>query len=499
MSATSAATETSAALPLKDPSLLRQQAFLAGAWESSASGLVKKVLNPASDAVLGTIPDLGALETRRAIEAAHQAWPDWRARTAKERAQILRRWFDLTLAHQEDLAVLMTLEQGKPLAESRGEITYAAAFLEWFAEEAKRAYGDVIPGHGRDKRILVVKQPIGVTAAITPWNFPAAMIARKVAPALAAGCPMIIKPSELTPFSALAMAVLAERAGVPPGVLSVVTGDAKTIGNELTSHPLVRKLSFTGSTAVGKQLMAQCAGTLKKVSLELGGNAPFIVFDDADLEAAVAGAIASKYRNAGQTCVCANRILVHSGIYERFAAALAAAAAQLTVGNGLDERTRIGPLIDDRAVLKVERHVSDAQRKGAKVLLGGVRPAGSGAFYSPTVLTDVQPDMLVMREETFGPVAPLVRFSSDEEAIRLANATEFGLASYFYSRDLQRVWRVAEALESGMVGINEGLISNEAAPFGGIKESGIGREGSKYGLEEYLQMKYLCFGGLAPP
>jgi succinate-semialdehyde dehydrogenase/glutarate-semialdehyde dehydrogenase len=498
MSATSSSV-TESALPLKDPSLFRQQAFIGGAWESSASGLVKKVLNPATDALLGTVPNLGTLETRRAIEAAHHAFPDWRARAAKERAQILRRWFDLTLANQEDLAVLMTLEQGKPLAESRGEVAYAAAFFEWFGEEAKRAYGDVIPGHGRDKRILVLKQPIGVTAAITPWNFPSAMIARKVAPALAAGCTMIIKPSELTPFSALAMAVLAERAGVPPGVLSVVTGDAKAIGGELTSHPLVRKLSFTGSTAVGKLLMAQCAPTLKKVSLELGGNAPFIVFDDADLDAAVAGAIASKYRNAGQTCVCANRILVQSGIHDRFAAALATAAEQLHVGDGMEPRTMIGPLIDDKAVLKVEHHVSDAKRKGAKVLLGGTRPAGGGSFYCPTVLTEVQPDMLVMREETFGPVAPLVRFSSDEEAIRLANATEFGLASYFYSRDLHRVWRVAEALESGMVGINEGLISNEAAPFGGIKESGIGREGSKYGLEEYLQIKYLCFGGLAPP
>jgi len=498
MSTEPSATRTAAAASstLQDPSLFRQQAFIGGAWESSASGLVKKVLNPATDTLLGVVPSLGALETRRAIEAADQALPEWRARTAKERAQILRRWFDLTLANQEDLAVLMTLEQGKPLAESRAEIAYAAAFLEWFGEEGKRAYGDVIPAHGRDKRIVVLKQPIGVTAAITPWNFPAAMIARKVAPALAAGCTMVIKPSELTPFSALAMAVLAERAGVPAGVLSIVTGDAKIIGNELTSHPLVRKLSFTGSTGVGKLLMAQCAATVKKVSLELGGNAPFIVFDDADLDAAVAGAIASKYRNAGQTCVCANRILVQNGIYDRFATALAAAAEQLHVGNGLDAQTRIGPLIDDKAVLKVEQHVSDAKRKGAKVLLGGTRPAGGGSFFCPTVLTEVQPQMLVMREETFGPVAPLVRFADDAAAIRLANATEFGLASYFYSKDLQRVWRVAEALETGIVGINEGIISTEVAPFGGIKESGIGREGSKYGLEEYLQIKYLCFGGL---
>ena len=494
------ATESSTAntIPLADSSLFRQQAFIGGQWQGSTTGLVKKVLNPATDTVLGVVPNLGALETRRAIEAAQQALADWRARTAKERAHILRRWYDLTLANQEDLAVLMTLEQGKPLAESRAEIGYAAGFLEWYGEEGKRAYGDVIPGHGRDKRIVVLKQPIGVTAAITPWNFPAAMIARKVAPALAAGCTMIIKPSELTPFSALAMAVLAERAGVPAGVLSVITGDAKIIGAELTSHPLVRKLSFTGSTATGKLLMAQCAATVKKVSLELGGNAPFIVFDDADLEAAVAGAIASKYRNAGQTCVCANRILVQNGIYERFAQALAAAAEQLTVGNGLDAQTKIGPLIDDKAVLKVEQHVTDAKRKGAKVLLGGSRPAGGGSFFHPTVLTEVQPEMLVMREETFGPVAPLVRFASDADAIRLANATEYGLAAYFYSNDLKRVWQVAEALESGMVGINEGLISSEAAPFGGVKESGIGREGSKYGLEEYLQIKYLCFGGLQP-
>jgi len=489
----------SAPLPLKDLRLFRQQAFVGGHWENAVTGLVKKVFNPANDTLLGVVPNLGTLETRRAIEAAHQALPDWRARTAKQRAQILRRWFDLMLANQEDLAVLMTLEQGKPLGESRSEIGYAAAFLEWFAEEGKRAYGDVIPSHGPDKRIVVLKQPIGVTAAITPWNFPAAMIARKVAPALAAGCTMVIKPSELTPFSALAMCVLAERAGVPPGVVSVVTGDSKPIGAELTSNLLVRKLSFTGSTAVGKLLMAQCATTVKKLSLELGGNAPFIVFEDADLDAAVAGAIASKYRNAGQTCVCANRILVQSGIYDRFAERLAAAAAALPVGDGMDERTRIGPLIDARAVVKVEQHVADAKRRGAKVLVGGERMPGAGSFYKPTVLTEVQPDMLAMREETFGPVAPLVRFATDAEAIELANSTEFGLASYFYSNDLRRVWHVAEALESGMVGINEGIISTEVAPFGGIKESGIGREGSKYGLEEYLELKYLCFGSLQAP
>ncbi len=488
---------TDTAIPkLTDASLFRQQAFIGGEWENSASGLVKKVVNPATDSLLGTVPNLGTHETRRAIEAASQAFPAWRALTAKERAQILRRWFDLMLANQEDLATLMTLEQGKPLAESRAEIAYAASFLEWFAEEGKRAYGDVIPSHGRDKRIVVLKQPIGVTAAITPWNFPAAMITRKVAPALAAGCTMVIKPSELTPFSALAMCVLAERAGVPAGVLSVVTGDARPIGGELTSNPLVRKLSFTGSTAVGKLLMAQCAATVKKVSLELGGNAPFIVFDDATLEAAVAGAITSKYRNAGQTCVCANRILVQSGIYDRFAAALAAAVAEMPVGNGLEPGIKIGPLINDKAILKVEQHVADAKRKGAKVLIGGERAAGGGAFYKPTVLTEVQPGMLLLHEETFGPVAPLVRFSTEEQAIQLANDTEFGLASYFYSNNLQRAWRVAEALESGMVGINEGLISTEVAPFGGIKQSGIGREGSKYGLEEYLQTKYLCVGGL---
>jgi succinate-semialdehyde dehydrogenase len=483
-------------LPLKDPSLFRQQAYIAGRWEEADSGRVTEVTNPATGEVIGTIPNLGTNETRRAIEAAQRALPDWRARTAKERAQILRKWFELMMANQEDLAVLMTIEQGKPLAESRGEIAYAAAFLEWFAEEGKRAYGDVIPAHGRDKRIVVLKQPIGVCAAITPWNFPSAMITRKVAPALAAGCTMVIKPSELTPYSALAMCVLAERAGVPPGVVSAVTGDAKTIGAELTSNPIVRKLSFTGSTAVGKTLMAQCAPTLKKLSLELGGNAPFIVFDDADLDTAVAGAIASKYRNAGQTCVCANRIYVQSGIYDRFAERLAERAASMKVGNGLESDTVIGPLIDERAVTKVEAHVSDALAKGAKVLTGGTRLNGPGTFYTPTVLTGVSADMLPMREETFGPVAPLMRFDTDDEAIALANASEFGLAGYFYSTNIRRVWRVAEALECGIVGINEGIISTEVAPFGGIKESGIGREGSKYGLEEYLEIKYLCFGGI---
>jgi succinate-semialdehyde dehydrogenase / glutarate-semialdehyde dehydrogenase len=485
-----------ASISLRDMSLFREQAFVGGRWENAASGGVKQVVNPATGQPIGAVPNMGAAETRRAIEAADKALVDWRARTAKERAQILRKWFDLMMANQEDLAVLMTVEQGKPLFESRGEIAYAAAFIEWFGEEGKRAYGDVIPSHGRDKRIVVLKQPVGVTAAITPWNFPAAMIARKVAPALAAGCTMVIKPSELTPFSALAMCVLAERAGVPAGVISVVTGDSKPIGGELTSNPTLRKLSFTGSTAVGKLLMAQCAGTVKRLSLELGGNAPFVVFDDADLEAAVAGAIASKYRNAGQTCVCANRIYVQSGIYDRFATRLAEVASGLRVGNGLDKDTKIGPLIEPKAVTKVEEHVSDAVAKGAKIITGGKRGDGAGYFYVPTVLTNVKADMLAMREETFGPVAPLMKFETEAEVLKLANDTEFGLASYFYSRDVARVWRVAEGLESGIVGINEGIISTEVAPFGGVKESGFGREGSKYGLEEYLDIKYLCYGGV---
>ena len=483
-------------LSLTDMGLFREQAFIAGRWESASSGAVKEVTDPATGALIGTVPNMGAAETRRAIEAADKALPDWRARTAKERAQILRKWYELMMAHQEDLAVLMTVEQGKPLFESRGEIAYAASFIEWFAEEGKRVYGDVIPSHGRDKRIVVLKQPIGVTVAITPWNFPAAMITRKVGPALAAGCTMVVKPSELTPYSALAMCVLAERAGIPPGVLSVVTGDSKPIGGEMTSNPTVRKLSFTGSTAVGKLLMAQCATTIKKLSMELGGNAPFIVFDDADLDAAVAGAIASKYRNAGQTCVCANRIYVQAGIYDRFAEQLATQVAAMQVGNGLEQTTKIGPLIAEKAVRKVEEHVSDALAHGARLLTGGKRLEGPGHFYSPTVLVDAQPDMLAMLEETFGPVAPLVKFKADEDAIRLANDTEFGLASYFYSRDIARIWRVAEALECGIVGINEGIISTEVAPFGGVKESGLGREGSKYGIDDYVEIKYLCFGGI---
>lgn len=482
---------------LRDPDLFRQQAFIGGRWVDAEGGQAKQVFNPANGQLIGTVPNCTAIEARTAIEAADKALADWRSRTAKARAQVLRKWFDLIMANQEDLAVLMTVEQGKPLAESRGEIAYAASFIEWFAEEGKRVYGDVIPSHGPDKRIVVLKQPIGVCAAITPWNFPTAMITRKVGPALAAGCTMVVKPSELTPYSALALCVLAERAGLPAGVLSVVTGDPKPIGEEFTSNPLVRKLSFTGSTAVGKLLMSQCAGTVKKVSLELGGNAPFIVFDDADLEAAVNGAIASKYRNAGQTCVCANRIYVQSGIYDRFAERLAEKVSEMKVGNGLDQGTMIGPLIEEKAVAKVEEHVSDAVSKGAKVVVGGKRlEGGKGHFYLPTVLTDIKPGMLVLREETFGPVAPLMKFETEEEAIRLANSTEYGLASYFYSRDLARVWRVAEALECGIVGINEGIISTEVAPFGGVKESGIGREGSKYGLDEYLEIKYLCYGGV---
>jgi len=477
--------------------LQRQQAYLAGEWRDADDGQVRAVVNPATGQRIGTIPGMGVAEARRAIDAAERALPDWRARAAKERAFILRRWFELIMRHQEDLAALMTIEQGKPLSESRGEIAYAASFIEWFAEEGKRVYGDTIPGHARDKRIVVIKQPIGVTAAITPWNFPSAMITRKAGPALAAGCTMVVKPAELTPYSALALAALAEEAGVPPGVLSVITGDSRAIGGELTSHPSVRKLSFTGSTEVGKLLMAQCASTVKKLSLELGGNAPFIVFDDADLDSAVAGALASKYRNAGQTCVCANRLLIQDGIYDRFAARLAEAVSRLNVGDGLEAGTQIGPLINQAAVDKAEEHVRDSVAKGAKVLTGGERRAGGGHFFLPTVLTNVTADMLPMREETFAPVAPLVRFKTEADAIRLANDTEFGLAAYFYTQDVKRAWRVAEALESGMVGINEGLISTEVAPFGGVKESGVGREGSKYGIEEYLEMKYLCFGGIA--
>jgi succinate-semialdehyde dehydrogenase/glutarate-semialdehyde dehydrogenase len=485
-----------APLTLKDTSLFRQQCYIDGAWCNADSGKTVEVNNPATNEVLGTIPNLGADETRRAIEAANAAWPGWRKKTAKERANILRKWFNLMLENQDDLAVLMTAEQGKPLAEAKGEVVYGASFVEWFAEEAKRVYGDTIPQHANDKRIVVIKEPIGVVAAITPWNFPNAMITRKCAPALAAGCPVVIKPASQTPFSALALAELAERAGFPKGVLNVVTGSAKAIGGEMTSNPIVRKLSFTGSTEIGKLLMEQCAGTVKKVSLELGGNAPFIVFDDADLDAAVDGAIASKYRNTGQTCVCANRLLVQEGVYDAFAKKLAAAVAKLKVGDGLKGETHQGPLIDMKAVAKVEEHIADAVGKGAKIAVGGKRHALGGSFFEPTILVDVTPKMAVAREETFGPVAPLFRFKTEEEAIRMANDTEFGLAAYFFSRDIGRVWRVAEAVEYGIVGINTGIISTEVAPFGGVKESGIGREGSKYGMDDFLEIKYLCMAGI---
>jgi succinate-semialdehyde dehydrogenase/glutarate-semialdehyde dehydrogenase len=483
-------------MQLKDPKLFREQAYIDGKWVAADRGGSVAIDNPANGERLGTVPEMGAAETRRAIEAAERALPEWRGRTAKERASILRRWHDLMMANQEDLAQLMTAEQGKPLSESRGEIAYAAAFLEWFAEEGKRVYGDVIPGFTRDRRIIVLKQPIGVCAAITPWNFPSAMITRKSGPALAAGCTMVVKPAPQTPFSALAMCELAERAGLPKGVFSVVTGAEKEVGAEMTANPIVRKLSFTGSTAVGKILMAQCAGTLKKLSLELGGNAPFIVFDDADLDAAVKGAIASKYRNAGQTCVCANRILVQDPVYDRFAGKLADAVKAMKVAPGNEEGAVIGPLIDPAAIEKVEEHVADAVKKGARVILGGKRHALGGTFYEPTVLADVTTQMKLAREETFGPVAPLFRFASEQQAIDMANDTEFGLAAYFYGRDIARVWRVAEALQYGIVGINEGIISTEVAPFGGVKESGIGREGSKYGIEDYLEIKYLCLGGM---
>jgi len=483
-------------LALRDPRLFRQACYIDGVWVDKAPKGVISVDNPATGGVIGTVPRMGAPETRQAIDAAARAFPSWRKKTAKERAAVMRRWFDLMMANQEDLARLMTLEQGKPISESRGEVAYAAAFLEWFGEEAKRVYGDTIPQHQPDKRIVVIKEPIGVVACITPWNFPLAMITRKAGPAVAAGCTVVLKPASQTPFSALALAELGERAGLPKGVFNVITGSANDIGGELTSNPIVRKLSFTGSTATGKILMAQCASTVKKLSLELGGNAPFIVFDDADLDAAVQGAIASKFRNTGQTCVCANRLLVQDSIYEVFASKLVEAVKKLKPASGLDADATQGPLIDAAAVEKVEDHIADATSKGANVLLGGHRHALGGLFFEPTVLTEVTPTMAVAREETFGPVAPLFRFKTDEEAIALANATEFGLAAYFYGRDIGRVWHVAEALEYGIVGINTGLISTEVAPFGGVKESGIGREGSKYGIEEFLEVKYLCLGGI---
>ena len=481
---------------LGDRALFRQQCYVNGRWIEARHGAAMEVGNPATGEIIGTVPAFGREETRAAIEAADAAWNGWRSRPAKERARLMRRWFELMMAYQDDLAVLMTSEQGKPLAESRGEIAYAASFVEWFGEEAKRVYGDVINHPQPGRRIVVLKQPIGVVASITPWNFPAAMITRKCAPALAAGCPVVIRPASQTPFTALALAELADRAGIPPGVVNVITGPSGPMGAELTSNPTVRKLSFTGSTEVGKLLMSQCASTVKKVSLELGGNAPFIVFDDADLDAAVAGAMASKYRNTGQTCVCANRVLVQDGVYEAFAAKMAAAVADLKVGNGLEEGTQQGPLIDMRAVEKVEEHIADAVGKGATVAVGGGRHALGGSFFEPTLLTGVTAAMAVAREETFGPVAPLFRFSTEEEAVGMANDTEFGLAAYFYSRDIGRIWRVAEGLEYGIVGINEGIISNEVAPFGGVKESGIGREGSKYGMDDFVEIKYLCMGGI---
>ena len=481
---------------LKDPSLLRQQAYLNGQWCDADQAGKHEVYNPANGSLLGSVPMMGAAETRRAIEAANVAWPAWKKKTAKERSVILRRWYELMMANADDLALIMTAEQGKPLAEAKGEIGYAASFIEWFAEEGKRTYGDTIPSPSPSNRIVVIKEAIGVCAAITPWNFPAAMITRKAGPALAAGCPMVLKPAEATPFSALRLAVLAERAGIPAGVFSVVTGSAKDIGGEMTSNPIVRKISFTGSTGVGKLLMEQSASSIKKLSLELGGNAPFIVFDDADLDAAVEGAIASKYRNAGQTCVCANRLYVQDGVYDAFAAKLVEAVKKLKGGDGMENGVTQGPLINEQAVKKVEQHIADAVSKGARVLLGGKRHALGHSFFEPTVLADVTPAMQVAREETFGPMAPLFRFKTDEEAVALANDTEFGLASYFYSRDIGRIWRVAEGLESGMVGINTGLISNEVAPFGGVKQSGLGREGSHFGIDDYLVVKYLCMGGI---
>jgi succinate-semialdehyde dehydrogenase/glutarate-semialdehyde dehydrogenase len=484
-------------LQLKNPALLKTKGYIDGKWVDGDSGKRIVVTNPATGATIAEIADMGAAETRRAIEAADRALPAWRARTAKDRAAVMRRWFDLVIAHTEDLALLMTTEQGKPLGESRGEVAYGASFIEWFAEEGKRAYGDVIPTTQGDRRLFALKQGIGVCAAITPWNFPIAMITRKVAPAFAAGCTVVAKPATLTPLCALALVELAEQAGFPPGVFNMVVGrSSSAIGQELCTNPLVRKVSFTGSTEVGRVLLRQSADTVKKLSLELGGNAPFIVFDDADLDAAVEGALASKYRNAGQTCVCANRIYVQDGVYDEFAKRFAARVAQMKVGSGVEPGVLVGPLVEASAVAKVEEHIADALAKGAKLVEGGKRHALGGLFFEPTVLTDVTSDMMVAREETFGPLAPLFRFKTDEEAVAMANDTEFGLASYFYSRDVGRIFRVAEALEAGMVCVNSGILSNEVSPFGGVKQSGLGREGSKYGLDDYLEIKYLCLAGL---
>ena len=483
-------------MQLKDPTLFRQQCFIDGAWHDAESGKTFDVDNPADGSVLGTVPAMDVAETRRAIEAADRAFPEWSRKPAKERSAVLRRWFELMMEHVDDLAVLMTAEQGKPMAESRGEVAYGASFIEWFAEEGKRIYGDTIPTPANDRRIIVLKQPVGVVAAITPWNFPNAMITRKCGPALAAGCTVVAKPASATPYSALALAELVERAGFPAGVFNVITGPAAALGGELTSNPTVRKLTFTGSTEVGKELMAQCAGTVKKVSLELGGNAPFTVFDDADVDAAVDGAMASKYRNTGQTCVCANRIYAQDSVYDEFVGRLGQAASGLRVGPGLEGDTDQGPLINAEGVEKVERLVADALERGARVVVGGKRHELGGNFYEPTVLADVTDDMDVAREEIFGPVAPVLRFKTEDDAIRIANDTPFGLASYFYSRDMGRIWRVSEALEYGIVSVNTGIFSTEVAPFGGWKESGTGREGSKYGIDDFVEIKYLCMGGV---
>jgi succinate-semialdehyde dehydrogenase/glutarate-semialdehyde dehydrogenase len=484
------------AIALKDPSLLRQQCYVDGKWIDADDGGSIPVVDPATGMPVGTAPVMHAAETRRAIDAANRALPAWRSKTARERSAILRKWQDLMLANVEDLALILTTEQGKPLSEAKGEVTIGAAYVEWFAEEAKRVYGDVIPTIANDRRLVVVKEAVGVCAAITPWNFPCSMITRKVSPALAAGCTVVIKPAEATPYSAFALAELAQRAGFPPGVLNVITGDAPSIGSEMCANPTVRKVSFTGSTEVGRLLMKQVAPTIKKISLELGGNAPFIVFDDADLDAAAEGAIISKYRNAGQTCVCANRFFVHDKVYDAFTAKLVARVEALKVGPGTDSGVTQGPLINAEAVDKVDAHLGNAKAHGAKVATGGKRHALGGTFYEPTVLTGVTPDMQIFREETFGPVAPLIRFKDDAEVVELANRTEFGLASYFYSRDIGRIWRVAEALEYGMVGVNTGLITTEVAPFGGMKQSGLGREGAKYGIDEFIEVKYICFGGV---
>ncbi len=489
-------THERAAPALNDPSLFRQQCHVDGNWVDADDGATHAVTDPASGRAIGTVPVFRATETRRAIEAANAAWPAWKAKTAKERSAILRRWYELMLANHDDLALILTTEQGKPLAEAKGEVGIAAAYVEWFAEEAKRVYGDVIPTIANDRRLVVIKEPVGVCAAITPWNFPCSMITRKVSPALAAGCTVVIKPAEATPYSAFALAELAHRAGFPRGVLNIVTGKAAAIGGEMCANPIVRKLSFTGSTEVGRLLMREVAPTVKKISLELGGNAPFIVFDDADLDAAAEGALISKYRNAGQTCVCTNRFFVHRKVHDAFAAKFAAKIATLKVGPGTEPGVSQGPMIDQGAVAKVEDHIADATRQGASIAMGGRRHALGGNFFEPTLLTGVTPAMKIFREETFGPVAPLIPFSSDAEVIELANRTEFGLASYFYARDVGRVWRVAEALEYGMVGVNTGLMVTEVAPFGGVKQSGIGREGSKYGIEEFVETKYICFGGL---